>query len=226
MPAVTDAKLPMQLNAKQAAKQEAEAKLYARVVAGDAQAREEMILAGKGLVVNRVNSYLARFPSCSHLREDLVSQGYVGLVTAVNNMVGQTVPEPNPLGFMSMHIQFALGELMDMEATIRVPRRTYLENKAKGKIIGRPVKEGSASVDDVLKRDGERDPRAIVDLMDELMGCCESPVEREIVMHRRDGRSDAEIADILGIPKTTTYMMRRGIYARFLQRNPEYDGEV
>jgi len=95
-----------------------------------------------------------------------------------------------------------------------------------GKPLDRPEKEGPASIDDVLKRDGTRDPRSIVDLTDELMGCCESPAEREIVKHRQEGRSDAEIANILGIPKTTTYMMRRGIYARFLQRNPEYDGEV
>lgn len=206
--------------------QNANDRLFPLVVAGDPGAREEMIKANMPLVLNRVAAYLARFPQCSHLREDLVSQGFVGLVTAVNNMVGSNVEEPNPLGFMSFHIQHALGELMDDEATIRVPRRTFLENKAKGKTIPRPEKHGSACADDVLKRDGERDPRSLVDLMDELLGCCESPTEREIVKHRRDGRSDAEIANILGIPKTTTYMMRRSIYARFLQRNPEYDGEV
>jgi len=206
--------------------QGANARLYPLVVAGDPAAREEMIQVNSPLVGNRVSAYLAKFPKCQHLRDDLISQGYVGLVTAVNNMVGSDVPNPNPLGFMSFHIQKALGELMDQEATIRVPKRTYMENKAKGKLIDRPDKDGSASIDDVLKKDGERDPRSLVDLMDELLGCCESPTERQIVKHRADGRSDAEIAEILGIPKTTTYMMRRGIYARFLQRNPEYDGEV
>jgi hypothetical protein len=209
-----------------AATQNVNDRLYPLVVAGDPAARDEMIRANMPLVVSRVAAYLARFPQCRHLRDDLVSQGNVGLVTAVNNMVGTVVPEPNPIGFMSFHIQQALGELMDQEATIRVPKRTYLENKAKGKLIDRPDKEGSASIDDVLKKDGERDPRSIVDLMDELLGCCESPAEREIVRHRAEGRSDLDIANILGIPKTTAYMMRRGIYARFLQRNPEYRGEV
>lgn len=200
--------------------------LYTQVVAGDEAAIEEMVLANMAMVTKKVTAYLESFPQCNHLREDLLSQGYVGLVTGVRKMVGQSVPEPNPTGFISLYIHHALGEVFDLEATIRVPQRTWLRKRQEGATITVPTKEYSITSFNTFNRDGERDPRAIVDLTDEVYGCCENSIEKEIVRLRIEGHKDDEIATILGLPKTTTYMMRRGIYARFLERNPEIRGEV
>lgn len=198
-------------------------RLYPLVVAGNKAAREEMITANMALVTNKVQAYLVRFPQNSHLRDDLISQGFAGLTEAVNNMVGREVQDPNPTGFISQHIQHALGELMDTEATIRIPIRTYIRHKD---TMEPAAKEHSLTVQDVLDREGQQDPRAIVDLRDELEGCCECDLDRDIIRLREEGRSDETIATMLGIPKTTAYMMRRSLYARFLERNPEYQGEV
>lgn len=200
--------------------------LYPLVVAGNPKAREEMILSNMPMVTRKVTAYLQQFPQCKHLKDDLLSQGYVGLVTAVNNMVGGHIEEPNPTGFMSLHIHHEIGELLDYESAIRVPKRSFLRKKKADPDFEVPTKEASVDAQYTLERDGLVDPRSIVDLEDELEACCESDVEKQIVRHRREGRKDDEIATILGLPKSTTYVMRRGIYARFLERNPEIKGEV
>lgn len=200
--------------------------LYPLVKAGDQGAREKMILANMAMVTCKVGAYLDQFPHCSHLREDLLSQGYAGLTEAVNNMVGQVIDDPNPTGFMSLHIHHALGELLEQESAIRIPKRTLVHKKANGNELRVPAKEASLTAEHVFEREAQRDPRSMTDLMDEILGCCENDTEKQIVNLRSEGRSDADIAAMLGIPKTTTYMMRRGIYARFLERNPEIKGEV
>ena len=208
--------------------------LYPRVVAGDALARTQMIEANMSLVTNKVQAYLSQHPEWNHLRDDLISEGFVGLTQGVNKMAGIAgeddlnipVDVNNPTGLISTYIYHRLGDLIDKELGIRVPGRTFRRKRKAGEMVGVPVKESSLTVEDTLQEDALVDPRSMVDLQDELIGCCESPTEREIVRHRSEGRSDSDISDILGISKTTTYMMRRGIYARFLQRNPEYDGEV
>jgi DNA-directed RNA polymerase specialized sigma24 family protein len=200
--------------------------LYPLVVAGNLKAREEMILSNMPMVTRKVSAYLFQFPQCKHLKDDLLSQGYVGLVTAVNNMVGGQVEEPNPTGFMSMWIHREIGELLDYESAIRVPKRSYLRKKKADAEFEVPTKEASIDADYTLDKDGDRDPRSMVDFFDEIIGCCETQIEEQIVKHRVEGRTDAEIAVILGLPKTTTYMMRRDVYDRFLERNPEIKGEV
>lgn len=201
-------------------------RLYPKVVKGDKAAIEEMILGNMALVTNKVTSYLEQFPQCNHFKDDLISAGHLGLTEAVNKMVASDVTEPNPTGFISVYIQSAIGELMDREAGLRVPGRTYRRKKKKGTAMEVPVKEASIDADHVFQQEALQDPRAVVDLLDEIMGCCETPQEREIVRLRIEGRKDDEVADILGLPKTTAYMLRRGIFARFLERNPEMSGEV
>lgn len=208
------------------ATRESNDRLYPLVVAGNLAAREEMILSNMAMVTRKVGAYLDQFPQCSHLRDDLLAQGYVGLTEAVNNMVGQVCDDPNPTGLMSLHIHYSMGELLDYESAIRIPVRTFHRKKCNGNEPSVPTKEASICSEYVFEKEGQRDPRSLTDLKDEILGCCENDIEKQIVGLRANGRSDADIAAILGIPKTTTYMMRRGIYARFLERNPEIKGEV
>jgi hypothetical protein len=200
--------------------------LYPLVARGDAAAREKMILGNMALVASKVRSYLNQFSGCNYLKDDLLSQGFVGLVKGVNAMVGEEQPNPNPTGVMSKYIHYELGELLDYESTIRIPQRTFLRKKSNGDDITVPTKEASLTSHHTFEREAVQDPRTMTDLWDELMGCCENDTEQAIVKHRSEGRKDDEIASMLGLPKTTTYMMRRGIYARFLERNPEVKGEV
>lgn len=205
-------------------------RLYPLVVAGDAAAREEMIQSNMPLVLVKVQSWLGSNPEWSHLRDDLLSQGFVGVTQAVNKManpdteddVAEPVENCNPTGYISLYIYHRLGELIDIEQGIRVPGRSLRRKLGDGSMTAAPVKESSLTVEDLLDAQGQQDPRSMIDLEDEINGCCETATERSIVEHRANGSSDEEIAAILGVSKTTVYMMRREIYARFLSRNQEY----
>jgi hypothetical protein len=54
------------------------------------------------------------------------------------------------------------------------------------------------------------------DLRETLEACCENETELEILRLREEGYVDREIAERLGLPLTTTYVLRRTMYARFL----------
>ena len=49
--------------------------LYPAVLAGDAAAREAMILNNLGLVVVKADSLIRQTPALAYLRDDLVAQG-------------------------------------------------------------------------------------------------------------------------------------------------------
>jgi DNA-directed RNA polymerase specialized sigma24 family protein len=55
------------------------------------------------------------------------------------------------------------------------------------------------------------------DLRETLDACCEDDTDREILRLREEGYVDREIANRLGLPLTTCYVMRRTMYARFLE---------
>ena len=65
---------------------EKNAELYPRVAAGDEAAREDMINGNMPLVFSKVESFIRCFPHVVHLRDDLVSAGFVGPGKAVNQM--------------------------------------------------------------------------------------------------------------------------------------------
>lgn len=210
--------------------------LFPLVAAGNEAAREKMIRANMGFVATKVQDFLRDKPAWEHLRDDLISQGFVGLIQAVNKMAGVESPDTvpgadqevaNPTGLISIYIFYRLGELIDSESAIRIPGRTFRRHKQNGREPVVPIKEGSLTVEDTLARDGERaDPCAMTDLWDELLGSCQTETEKRILVLKSEGRTDQEVADILGLPKTTAYMMRRAVYGRFLERNPEVRGEV
>jgi len=195
---------------------------------------DEMILLNSAMVKHTVRKFLEKNPNFAYLQEDLVSHATVGLVKAVNQMAGipdkdrEAIPPvemttPNPTAFLGSYIFFYLGRLIEQESTIRIPNRTRQDRKKRGKDLFIPTKEESIDDNYVFQQEGLIDPRTLVDLVDELMGCCETQTERSMIQHRIEGRSDQDIADILGVPRATVNLMRRQIYERFKGRNDEYD---
>ena len=191
--------------------------LYALVALGDVDARERMIHANMGLVISEVDKFLGYMPKSRFLRDDLISEGLVGLVEAVNKMVADGfIDDANATALMSVCIQTHLGKLIEAEETIRIPTRT---KKRKG------LQPPEKTIDiDLTQEEPETpsrrffyDPRRMDDLRQTLDACCENDTEREILRFRELGRVDREIAEELGIPLTTIFVMRRTLYARFLE---------
>jgi DNA-directed RNA polymerase sigma subunit (sigma70/sigma32) len=186
--------------------------LYPQVAAGDEAAIKRMIESNVGLVIDRVESYIRVFPPVAYLRDDLVSEGLLSLTIAVNRMAEEGPKEnPNPNGYMSYWITKAIGAVVSSEGSISIPESQTRVMKNRGdsipKYVSLPIEERSI------------DPRVMIELRDLIESCCETPEDRMIVEMREKGYVDKEIAAQLNLPHTTVYMMRRDIYARFLEKS-------
>lgn len=191
--------------------------IYPLVALGCPIARDQMIRGNVGLVIAKVDTFLKLLPGFSHLRDDMISNGFVGLVEAVNRMVNEEfVNGANPTGLMAVCIQSHFGKTIEAEQTIRVPTRTQKRKKSKGIDLSPPAREFSDYSEEEMEEAFTYDPRNILDLRETLDACCETDEDRKIIEMREQGYVDREIAEVLGLPLTTTYVMRRTIYARFL----------
>ena len=204
--------------------------LYRMVALGDEDARQHMIEANKGLVIHRVDQFLLFMPQYEHLRDDLISAGFVGLTQAVNKMASDGfVDGANPTGCMAFCIQAELGRAIEAEEPIRVPKRTRKRKEDRGETLTVPTQAEDALPDPEDEEDPiprfTVDPRKMRELRETLDACCECDNEREILRLREEGYVDREIAEMLGLPVTTTYVMRRTLYARFLELSG-WKGEV
>jgi hypothetical protein len=189
--------------------------LYPLVAAGDRQAKHQMIHSNMGLVMVEVERFLAFLPKFGHLRDDLISHGFVGLVEAVNTMSQRLVQDANPTGLMGLCIRSCFGKVVEAEELVRVPGRTKKRKADQGIVLDTPEKEVS-----IFHGESDQfsyDPRRMQDLRETLDACCEDDTDREILRLREEGYVDREIANRLGLPLTTCYVMRRTMYARFLE---------
>lgn len=206
-------------NGKPASRDEND-ELYAAVVAGDEAAKQRMIEGNMPLVITAVEAYLRYFPQAEHLRDDMVSEGFLGLCTAVNKMASSEMREDaNPIGYINWWVRGAIGQIVDGETGVGACARTVRNHRKAGKALVRQVAPPDIDWD---RPDIVVDPMAMTDLRDLIDACCESEEERAIVRMREEQYpccSDREIAVALNLPYSTVYMMRREIYRRFLEKS-------
>ena len=111
--------------------------LFNRVAAGDPGAREEMIAGNMPLALAKVESFVRCFPGIVHLRDDLTSAAFIGLVKAVNQMAeGCQIKQPenwNPTDCIGSWINRELGRLIEDENPIRVPHTSRGRAHARGR---------------------------------------------------------------------------------------------
>jgi hypothetical protein len=201
--------------------------LYPRVAAGDPEAINEMIVGNMSLVVGKVDSYIGCYPHVSHLRDDLIAEGFLGLTVAVNKMAEQgPIKDANPTGYMSYWITYHVGTICDKESANGASDRTTRGRRQEGEELPHVVPMPDTLNDIVV------DPTSMVDLRDLIESCCETDVDLAIIRLRERGNHaqesavsehpamvDKEIAKVLDIPHTTVFMLRRAIYARFLEKS-------
>lgn len=191
-----------------------DAGLFDEVVAGDAAAREQMILDNMTFVQKRVGAFVKANPKYQYLRDDLVSAGYVGLVEAVNDIVkGECSGSPG--GFVNLSVTDAICRCIDEDSLIQIPYRS----RKRLKDIPTVTRSLPTSIPCV-------DTSTAEELTEEILAVCETPADRQIVLMRKQGHNDREIAQTLGLSSHTIYILRRDIYARLLARNPDIEGEV
>ena len=185
--------------------------LHQRIAKGDKKARDQLIELNLPLATMKVDDYLACFPRLEYLRDDLIGDGQLALVDAANRLQSAGKVK-DATSYLRVAIQKAIGNVIDTELygkdrdARRQPDDASYNRQQLAKVCN----------SDHVIGELEHDPRKEADLLELIVGCCESDEERAIVDLRRKGYVDAEIAKTLDIPLTTTYMLRRELYQRVL----------
>ena len=198
---------------------EKNAELYPFVAAGDKAAREAMINGNMPLVLSKVEAFIRSFPNIGHLRDDLVSAGFTGLVKAVNQMVeGCQIKQPenwNPTDCIGAWINRELGELVDSEATIHLPARSKYRARAEGRELKAPV-----VCNTVPERFEVSSCEKELEMRDLIESCCTCEEERTFIAAREAGHTLTEIATAINKSRMSTQRMRVRLDAR-VQRKLE-----
>jgi hypothetical protein len=199
-------------------------RLYPRVMAGDEQAREEMITSNMPLVVLRVNSFIQRNPQLAHLRDDLHSAGFTGLVQAVNKTAeGSDIANPN--SYISVAISREIAKLAEKEAVhIGIELVNLLERDPLADTESADsVPEVSHNIPESVVDTNRSAVTELSELRDLIESCCETDEERTLIRMREEGYADRDIADALSMPHTAAYTLRRELEQRFQKKLRELE---
>jgi DNA-directed RNA polymerase specialized sigma subunit len=191
--------------------------LFQRVVAGDAAAREEMIVGNMPLAVAKVESFIRCSTAITHLRDDLAGAAFLGLVKAVNKMAAGKGPrkaDPSaPLDFIGMWINRELGRLVEDETPIHVPHESDRLAKQNGDPIAPPVV--CNVVPDRCEAPSYEQGLEIRDLIDP---CCTTEEERTFVDMLQAGHSLAKIASAIKRSPPTVSRIRKKLKTRIQRK--------
>lgn len=186
--------------------------LYPLVARGDHGARNAMIEANIGLVKFKAEAFVAQFPHLEYLHDDMIGEGNLGLVEAVDRIRDGVVGNgTNITGYLSVAMQKSIGHLVDNE--LYSSDRTARRARQNGDDLESLHKVPNS---DHILGELEFDPRRETDLLELIVGCCESDEERAIVDLRKKGYVDIEIARQLDIPRSTVCMLRLELYKRVI----------
>ena len=192
-------------------------RLYPLVVAGNADARRQMIEGNMSLAVAKVESLIRCFPDVAHLRVDLTSAAFVGLTKAVNKMAAGKGPRNTdpaaPTDFIGMWINRELGRLVEEAPLIRVPHESNRLAKQKEEPIAPPI-----ICNVIPERFEVPSYERELEMRDLIESCCTCKEERTFVAMREAGHTLDEIAFAIGMSRTTMYRMTKELEARVMRK--------
>lgn len=170
------------------------------------------------LALQIVGRYLAVLRSDS-LADDLVGAALEGLVDAVHRVsTGEAMKDHDNLrGFVTSTIHRYVSEHLERHRAVHVPGRTVRHRRQHGQDSTGP---GQIALDDprVLRFRAEHPRELEVEIKDLLEAVIQSEDERTILRLRQEGLGDADIAEQMGLSKTTVFVIRQGLEKRFLEQ--------
>jgi len=196
-------------------------RLYHRVMAGDREARRQMIEGNRPLVVMKVDSYIHCYPNVAYLRDDLHSAGFAALVQAVNKMAEHDQPRKvNPTGYISVAITHGIARLAEKEAAMGLTSIPEFEDAPDD---DDDAPRAEHNVPDSILDANESARQGLFELRDLIHSCCQSEEEHTLVRMREEGYSDREIARALNMSHTSAYMLRKELETRFQEKCRELE---
>lgn len=198
--------------------------LYKRLIAGEKDAKDQMIQGNMALVIVRVKSLLRNTPQMMYFRDDLISAGLVGLCKAVDKMQKScTTKKINPTGYIYTSIDNHLIEAIDEESTIVVPHRTQKRARQNDTIIEKPKFVDRKEADLQFAKLHSADRIAEYDCQEEINACCLDELDSKIIEMKITGRhTNAQIARELKVSSSTITVRLKKIRQRLVERCPEY----
>lgn len=164
----------------------------------------------EGLIVLLLNTFLNTNPGFRYLHDDLKSEAQLAVLRVMKRNTDNTL--------LAVHIRAAFTDCVANDQTIFVSKSSRSRHKDNPDVTLDWNRAGTAEWEHTAEQDGLRDPRTMVDLWDEVLGACETQVDRTIVEMRRDGYKDKEIADHLGTKQSSVQYLRKKIEERFKAR--------
>jgi len=198
-------------------------RLLPLVSIGDKSAREEMIKNNTSLVLSLVASYLRKNPGDDYLQDDLVGEGMLGLVEAVNHCAANHVTYPT--AFIGTCIYHRIAHLWKSEKNHRAcihwdfhvcspstdkdndKRReddyqikVFLEQTGLDRVTA-PTSGGTADLDELL------------------LTCCSDPTDKQILTMRAQGHTLAAIATTVKRSSSAVHKRLKKIHKKFEEKN-------
>lgn len=168
--------------------------------------RDKIILGNARLVLFKASAYVKLYRQTLHLKDDMVSAGFVGLINAVNFLADPEVSHTeSPSGLLSLFIHRQIGCLIEQNNLIMIPLRTKIRNNLK------EIKVNSFTDHDY------NPPRndCSDDLREVIYNLTETEYERQILSLREAGYIDLEISERLDLPASTINLIRRELFNKF-----------
>lgn len=188
--------------------------LYPLVVSGDESARTEMIESNMALVKFQVERFIFIYPQAKHLKDELISEGYLALCTAVNKLFNSVpVENPKPSWYLTRAIQRAFSEVLESETHMQASAKTVRVYTDRSEEIPRQI-----PMSDMMP-DMPCDDTSLRDLRELIESCAESEDERQMLTMKENGYSIREIARHLNIPRSTINRSIGEMYKRFLDES-------
>lgn len=186
-------------------------KLLTSLLAGDTAAFEKLCSIYSETVRSMVKAFIARNPSSSHLKDDLISEGVLAVVNTLRTLQ-ETQESPEDLKlYMGTAIWhgFLLG--VENEQTIRSPlkKRKYYKSEFE------KVKQSPHELNEIA----DREYADLNELMDSLNAACRNDTEQMVIGMRSEGMSDRQIAHATGYSESTVCRMRQRVEQRFHEGN-------
>lgn len=165
--------------------------LQHKVAAGDEDARTQMIEGNMRLAASKVEQFVAQRPQFAYMKDDLLSDAFVGLTEAVDAIRDSGVRD-STTGWLASCIQN------------RLLLAARLECKESGTVPQSPS--------DLAYDDGRL---AAAEARESVYACCEDDLDREIVRQRELGHTDTEIAESLGCGRLSVARVRHRLSENF-----------
>jgi hypothetical protein len=163
------------------------------------------------LAVVKVESFIRCLPGIAHLRDDLTSSAFTGLVKAVNQMADGTALKYegnwNPTDCIGAWINRELGELIETEGIVP-PHTSKHRARAQGKELTLPT-----IVNVIPERFEVPSYERELEMRDLIESCCACEEERTFITMREAGYTLAEIAAAINRSVASTYRMGKALDA-------------